>query len=157
MKHWCIAVIIFGLMTTAVCAEQKKPVKPLPKDKCPVCGMFVAKYPDFVAEVIFKDGSYAVFDGVKDMLKYYFALEKYNPKKKRSDIDAIYVTDYYELKLIDGLKAFYVIGSDVYGPMGRELIPFSSRSDAEEFRKDHQGKAVLEFSAITHDAVKGLD
>jgi len=59
--------------------------------------------------------------------------------------------------LIDGLKAFYVIGSDVYGPMGRELIPFGSRSDAEEFRKDHQGKAVLEFNGITPDAVKGLD
>jgi copper chaperone NosL len=157
MKHWFIAFIIFGLMTTSVHAEQRKPVKPLPKDKCPVCGMFVAKYPDFVSEIIFKDGSYAVFDGVKDMLKYYFAIEKYNPKKKRSDIDVIYVTDYYDLKLIDGLKTFYVIGSDVYGPMGRELIPFSSRSDAEEFRKDHKGKAVLEFNGITHDAVKGLD
>ena len=157
MKQWFIAFIIFGLMTASVCAEQRKPVKPLPKDKCLVCGMFVAKYPDFVAEIIFKDGSYAVFDGVKDMLKYYFALEKYNPKKKRSDIDAIYVTDYYDLTFIDGLRAFYVIGSDVYGPMGRELIPFGGRSDAEEFRKDHQGKAVLEFNGITHDAVKGLD
>jgi len=145
------------LMATTVSAEQRKPVKPLPKDKCPVCGMFVAKYPDFVAEIIFRDGSYAVFDGVKDMLKYYFALEKYNPKKKRLDIDVIYVTDYYDLELIDGLRAFYVMGSDVYGPMGIELVPFSSRSDAEEFRKDHQGKAVLEFSGITHDVVKGLD
>jgi copper chaperone NosL len=138
-------------------AGEHRPVKPLLKDKCPVCGMFVAKYPDFVAEIIFKDSSYAVFDGVKDMLKYYFALDKYNPKKNRSDIDAIYVTDYYDLTFIDGLKAFYVIGSDVYGPMGRELIPFSSRSEAEEFRKDHQGKAVLEFNGITHNAVKGLD
>jgi nitrous oxide reductase accessory protein NosL len=144
-------------MTTTVFAEQRKPVRPLPKDKCPVCGMFVAKYPDFVAEIIFSDGSYAVFDGTKDMLKYYFAIEKYTPKKKRSDIDVLYVTDYYDLKLIDGLRAFYVIGSDVYGPMGRELIPFSVRSDAEEFRKDHRGKAVLEFNSVTHDAVKGLD
>jgi nitrous oxide reductase accessory protein NosL len=157
MKHWIIAVIMLCFMTTAVGAERKKPVRPLQKDKCPVCGMFVAKYPYFVAEIIFKDGSYAVFDGVKDMLKYYFAIEKYNPKKKRSEIDVIYVTDYYDLKLIDGLKAFYVIGSDVYGPMGRELVPFSNRSDAEEFRKDHQGKALLEFNDITHDAVKGLD
>jgi hypothetical protein len=51
-------------------------------------------------------GSYAVFDGVKDMLKYYFGLSKYNPKKKKSDIDEIYVTDYYDLTMIDGLKAF---------------------------------------------------
>jgi copper chaperone NosL len=157
MKPWIIAGILFCLMTTIVYAEKRKPVKPLPKDKCPVCGMFVAKYPDFIAEIIFKDGSYAVFDGVKDMLKYYFALDNYNPKKNHSDIDVIYVTDYYDLKFIDGLRSFYVIGSGVYGPMGRELIPFSSRSEAEEFRKDHQGKAVLEFNGITHDAVKGLD
>jgi hypothetical protein len=40
--------------------------------------------------------------------------------------------------------------------MGRELIPFKSRSDAQEFRKDHKGKAVLGFNEITYAAVKGL-
>jgi nitrous oxide reductase accessory protein NosL len=157
MSRCIIVVLMLCLITTSASAGEKKPVRPLQKDKCPVCGMFVAKYPDFIAEIIFRDGSYAVFDGVKDMMKYYFALDKYNPKKKRADIDSIYVTDYYDLTLIDGIKAFYVIGSDVYGPMGRELIPFGSRSDAEEFRKDHQGKAVFEFRDITYDAVKGLD
>jgi len=39
------------------------------------------------------------------------------------DIDSIYVTDYYNLTLIDGYQAFYVVGSNVYGPMGKELIP----------------------------------
>lgn len=157
MKIQIIAVIMFWLMSTTAYAEQKKPVKPSQKDKCPVCGMFVAKYPDFIAEIIFRDGSYAVFDGVKDMLRYFFGLDKYNPKKKCSEIDTVYVTDYYDLKLIDGHKAFYVSGSDVYGPMGRELVPFSSRSDAEEFRKDHHGKSVLEFRHISYDTVKGLD
>ena len=145
------------LTAGAAYGEQKKPVKPLERDKCPVCGMFVAKYPDFITEITFKDGSYAVFDGAKDMFKYYFGLEKYNPKKKRSDMDTIYVTDYYSLTMIDGLKAFYVIGSDVYGPMGRELMPFRSRSDAGEFMKDHKGKAVLGFHEITYAVVKGLD
>jgi len=41
--------------------------------------------------------------------------------------------------------------------MGRELIPFKSRSDAGEFRKDHKGKAVLGFNEITYAAIKGLD
>jgi copper chaperone NosL len=157
MRKWIIVVMLLCLTADAAYGGQKKPVKPLQKDKCPVCGMFVAKYPDYVTEIIFKDGSYAVFDGVKDMLKYYFGLSKYNPKKKQSDIDAIYVTDYYDLTMIDGLKAFYVTGSDVYGPMGRELIPFKSRADAEEFRKDHKGKAVLGFNEITYAAIKGLD
>lgn len=157
MKQFIFAAVILCFTVTAVFADQRKPVKPLQKDRCPVCGMFVAKYPDFIAEIIFRDGTYAVFDGVKDMLKYYFTIDKYNPAKKLSDIDSIYVTDYYGLELVDGRKAFYVIGSNVFGPMGRELIPFGSRREAEEFMKDHQGKAVFEFEAISYDIVKGLD
>lgn len=138
-------------------AVDKDPVKPGPKDKCPVCGMFVAKYPDFIAVVTFKDGTHAFFDGVKDMMKYYFNLQKYNPSKKHDDIAQIHVTDYYSLSFIDGSKAFYVSGSDIYGPMGRELIPFETEPDAGEFLKDHKGKAVLRFQDINKDVMKGLD
>jgi nitrous oxide reductase accessory protein NosL len=132
-------------------------VKPAPKDKCPVCGMFVAKYPDFVAGIVFKDGSYAVFDGAKDLFKYYLELGRYNPSKKPSDIRSIYVTDYYELQPTDAARAFFVVGSNVYGPMGRELIPFVTEGDALEFMKDHAGKQVLRFGDITPDIIKGLD
>jgi nitrous oxide reductase accessory protein NosL len=136
---------------------ERKPLKPSPKDKCPVCGMFVAKYPDFLAEILFKDGSYAFFDGTKDMFRYYFNLKRYQPSKKQSDIDSIYVTDYYSLTLIDGYQAFYVTGSDVYGPMGRELISLEKEGDSKEFMKDHQGKSILRFSDITYEMVKALD
>jgi nitrous oxide reductase accessory protein NosL len=119
--------------------------------------MFVAKYPDWVAEIIFKDGSYAVFDGAKDMFKYYFNFGKYNPSRKLSDIDSVYVTDYYGLTFIDGYKAVYVIGSDIYGPMGRELIPFEKEGDAKEFMKDHKGKSLLPFKGVTIEVIKPLD
>jgi nitrous oxide reductase accessory protein NosL len=135
----------------------RKPIKPSAKDKCPVCGMFVAKYPDFLAEILFKDGSSAFFDGTKDMLKYYFNLKKYQPSKSISDIDSIYVTNYYDLTLTDGLSAYYVLGSDIYGPMGRELIPFGKEADAKEFMKDHQGKSVLKFKEITDKVIRTLD
>ena len=133
------------------------PVKPSGKDKCPVCGMFTAKYPDFLAEIIFKDGSYATFDGPKDMFKYYFNLPKYNPSKKQEDVQAVYVTDYYALKWIDGLKAFFVTGSNITGPMGLELIPFEKEKEAAEFMSDHHGKKILVFPEITYDVVKALD
>jgi len=135
----------------------RKPIKPSPKDNCPVCGMFVAKYPDFLVQILFKDGSSAFFDGTKDMFKYYFNLKKYKPSKNVSDIDSIYVTNYYDLTLTEGHSAYYVLGSDVYGPMGRELIPFKKEGDAQEFKKDHQGKSVLKFSEITYEIVKSLD
>ena len=119
--------------------------------------MFVAKYPDWNAEIIFKDGSYAIFDGAKDMFTYYFDLKRYNPSKTLGDIDSIYVTDYYDLTWIDGARAFYVIGSDVYGPMGRELIPFREEAGAKDFLKDHKGKAVVKFREITLEVIKGLE
>ena len=150
-------VLIVLIACSLVSAGEKGPVTPAAKDKCPVCGMFVAKYPDFAAEIIFKDGSYAVFDGVKDMFKYYFNLAKYDKSKKLADIDSIHVTDYYDLKWIDGYKALYVEGSDVYGPMGRELIPFEKKEGAEQFMTDHVGKSLLKFEEISYDVIKSLD
>lgn len=138
-------------------AQEMSPAKITPTDKCPVCGMFVAKFPDFVEQIVFKDGTHAFFDGVKDMMKYYFNLPKYNPEKTSADIATILVTDYYSLKLTDGLKAWYVVGSDVYGPMGKELMPFSDETAAKEFLVDHKGTAVLSFQEITPALIKTLD
>ena len=153
-----ILVLILTLtLLSPVWAGERKPIKPSPKDKCPVCGMFVAKYPDFLAQVIFKDGTYAVFDGAKDMFKYILNLKKYQPSKKPSDIDSVFVTGYYNLTLVNGYEATYVIGSDVYGPMGRELIAFEKNADAQEFMKDHKGKSILSFQEITLEIMKDLD
>jgi nitrous oxide reductase accessory protein NosL len=152
----CVLMVLL-LYAGGVSADHAGFVKPSPKDKCPVCGMFVAKYPDFTAEIVFKDGSYAVFDGAKDMFKYYLDLKRFNPARTPGDIRSIYVTGYYDLQPADATRAFYVIGSDVYGPMGRELIPFVTEGDAMEFLKDHAGRQVLRFGDITADVVKGLE
>jgi nitrous oxide reductase accessory protein NosL len=152
-----LTLILILTLVFPAWAGERKPVKLSAKDKCPVCGMFVAKYPDFVAQIIFRDGSYAVFDGVKDMFKYYFDLKKYNPSKKLEDIDSIYVTDYYSLTLVNGRGAAYVLGSDVLGPMGKELIPFEKEEDAREFMKDHKGQSLVKFKDVTIKIIKSLD
>ncbi len=133
-------------------------IKPSSEDKCPVCGMFVAKYPDWIGGIIFKDGSAVFFDGTKDLMKYYFALDKYDAAgRKTEDIKHIYVTEYYNVTFIDAREAHYVIGSDVYGPMGRELIPFKEDAEANEFMKDHKGKGVIGFDRITRKVIESLD
>ncbi len=138
-------------------AEEKQVLKPSPKDKCPVCGMFVAKYPDWVAAIRFRDGSTVFFDGAKDMFRYFFDLEKYNPSKKQTDIEIVQVTDYYDLIPTDGFKAFYVSGSEIYGPMGRELVPFAKEEAAKEFLKDHKGILIVKFKEVTPALIKILD
>jgi nitrous oxide reductase accessory protein NosL len=49
-----------------------------------------------------------------------------------------------------------VLGSDVYGPMGREMVPFATEKEAREFKADHKGKRVLRFGEVTLDLVKSL-
>ena len=131
--------------------------KPADRDKCPVCGMFVAKYPDWTAQALFKDGSVASFDGPKDLFKYLRDLKRYAPGRDERDIVAVYVTDYYSLRPVSGRSAFYVDGSDILGPMGRELIPFEREADAREFLKDHRGRKVLTYDAVTPDVLRSLE
>jgi copper chaperone NosL len=150
-------MVYLGLAGNAVWGAEITPGKLSPRDKCPVCGMFVAKYPDFVAQITLQDGTTVFFDGVKDMLKYYFDIAQYNPGKTKADIAAIFVTDYYKMKSIDGFQAWYVAGSDVYGPMGRELIPFQDEAAAKEFQADHKGKEIFKLKDITPELVKSLD
>ena len=151
--------IIINLSSIPAWAEKESsigPFKVTKKDLCPVCGMFVHKYPNWEAQIIFNDKTYAFFDGAKDMFKYCFDLRKYNPKKTIDDIVAIWVTDYYRVKLIDGHKAFYVTGSDVLGPMGHELIPHASEKAAKHFGKDHGGNKILRFDEIDLNLIESL-
>jgi nitrous oxide reductase accessory protein NosL len=131
-RIWVAVLGTVLLMISTGLAETKGPVKPTREDKCPVCGMFVYKYPDWLAEIILKDESVDFFDGAKDLFRYYFGLRKYKLGKTKKDIAAIYVTEYYEIKLIDARKAFFVVGSDVYGPMGHELKNLHERSQRKK-------------------------
>jgi nitrous oxide reductase accessory protein NosL len=84
-------------------------------------------------------------------------MKRYNPAKKAEDIDNIMVTDYYTVSPIEARKAWYVLGSDVFGPMGNELVPMAKESDAKEFMKDHKGQRIFKFSEVTKEVMKNLD
>lgn len=130
---------------------------PGPRDLCPVCGMVVSKYPNWVASVTWRNGHVHHFDGAKDMFKFLFQLSRYAPGHRREEISAIAVTEYYGLNRIDARQAFFVIGSDVLGPMGHELVPLASRADAEEFLRDHGGRRILTYAEVTADLPARLD
>jgi len=136
------AVALFATSKTKQTTAQSIHV---PKDaKCPICGMFVAKYPKWIAFMKDDHGNKFYFDGVKDMMKYYFN----HPK---AHFDTILVQDFYTLTPIDAKKAYYVIGANIYGPMGRELIPFKTEADAKTFKTEHYGKKIIRFDEIKED------
>jgi len=135
--------------------KQKESIQVPKNSKCPVCGMLVAKYPKWVATIKESDGKLYYFDGVKDMMKYYFEPKRFHHDKK--EFKEIRVSDYYTLKAFDAKKAWFVIGANIYGPMGNELIPFKTENEAKKFSKEHFGKKIVSFDEINEDLVYSLD
>lgn len=140
----------------AFAAELPEPNPPA-RAKCPVCAMFVGKFPDWAVEVEFRQSGSEWFDGPKDMFKCILDMREYLPAKVASPAVSVRVRDYYSLKFIDGRKAYYVIGSDVAGPMGPELVPFGKPDDAKGFMADHGGKRVLRFDEVTPAVIKSIE
>jgi nitrous oxide reductase accessory protein NosL len=119
--------------------------------------MFVAKYPAWAASAALPGGGRAWFDGAKDLFKFYLEPSRFQPGRRREDLGALTVTDYYALAPVDARAAFFVLGSDTFGPMGRELVPFARREDAEEFLRDHRGTRILRFAEVTAEILRALD
>ncbi len=158
MKNFFLGILLFlPLFVFAQSSSIFDVPSPGAKDTCPVCGMFVAKYPEWVATVLYKDKHAHHFDGAKDFFKYYLDYQKWAPNHNKQHIEKIIVTEYYGLNKISAQKAWYVIGSDVLGPMGHELIPLATEADAKEFKRDHSGMRILRFDEVTLILLEKLD
>jgi copper chaperone NosL len=134
--------------------------------KCPVCGMVIGgkdaqgatvTYKDGrvvgfggVAAAVFKDGQVVGFEGARCLFIYNSVPEKYDVKV--ADIAHQYVTDFVSKKMIELPKAFLVLGSNVKGPMGYELIPFTNRDEAAKFASENDGKWVVQLHEVTRAA-----
>jgi len=144
------------LYSSLLFAEPLQNIKISPKERCPICGMFVTQYDEWITLIHDQKKNHTYyFDGVKDMMVFYFSPGSYGGGPKE-DISDMQVKDYYSLDWVNAQKAYYVIGSDVYGPMGHEFIPFSSHKAAQSFLKDHHGKRVIMFPEITIELVESM-
>ncbi len=155
IKFTLILIMLASLFANSVVGQALE--KPGPKATCPVCGMFVGLYPDWTALVVSEDGSRYFFDGSKDMFKFILDTKKWAPHIKNKNFITFQVTDYYNLQELDAEKAFYVIGSDILGPMGHELIPLRTKEEALEFLFDHKGERIFKFNDITNQLLERLD
>lgn len=153
-RHIGAALLLLFLALPGLAADAVMP-PPGDRDKCPVCGMFVKPYPEWTAAVVYRDGHAHYFDGAKDLFKFLQAPGKYGPHQPEN-VTGIFVTEYYDLAAIEARAAVFVVGSDVLGPMGRELVPLKTAPDAQEFIRDHGGRMVR-FDDITPELIRGLD
>ena len=151
--------LVLVLLAAAVAAAGGAAALPRPgdRDTCPVCGMLVAKYPTWLAAAVYRDGHADFFDGAKDLFKYEQNRARYAPGRRREDVAGLFVTEFYSLEKIDARQAYFVIGSDVLGPMGHELVPLATRADAQAFLEDHKGRRILVFDEVTPAVVAAVD
>ena len=74
--------------------------------------MLVAKYPNWTAIVVYRDGHAHFFDGAKDLFKYLGNLPRYAPGHKAADIAGIWITEFYGLTRVDAHQTFHVIDDE---------------------------------------------
>ncbi|MFC3477690.1 nitrous oxide reductase accessory protein NosL [Halobacterium litoreum] len=141
---------------------------------CDVCGMVIPNHPGPTAEIFYADeqpsghDNPARFDSTWEAFQYDFEHDDW-------DREAFYVTDYsavdYEIRTDGGQKlisthptaeAFadaedvtFVVGSDVVGAMGRDLVAFGDEADAEAFADEHGGK-LASFGDVTPTMIASL-
>lgn len=140
-------LLVFTLLLCSLSSAALAALPPQPdgKDRCAVCGMFVAPYPQWTAALELKDGRRFYFDGPKDLFVCLFDLPAYLPGVSTEQVTGVYVTEYYSALLKPAAEVIFVTGSNVLGPMGQELVPVLGREAAETFRRDHAGKALMRF------------
>ena len=124
--------------------------------KCHTCGMRVAEFENWHTQIVYDDGTNDGFCAVKCLMAFYFEPLKYSTKTQVSQIKSLYAKDYYSQKWHDMETMVYVLGSDVMGPMGKDLVPFSNEAHAQTFMNDHNGGSTLNFDDITLDLIQTL-
>ncbi len=121
----------------------------VPRDaRCPVCGMYPSRSPDWAAQIIFANGDVQFFDSPLSLFMYLGDVARYSPGRSAGEIVAHYVTDIPSRSWVAARSAFYVTGSSAKGPMRAGNLPaFASPDAARQFAAQRGGK-VLAFADV---------
>ncbi|WNC69103.1 nitrous oxide reductase accessory protein NosL [Thalassotalea nanhaiensis] len=120
-------------------------------DECHLCGMLITNFAGPKGELYRKDRGEKVhkFCSTRDMFSFYL-----DPENKRN-VTTIYVHDMSKMPwdapndgyFIDAKTAWFVVGSEKTGAMGKTLASFSKQQDALAFAQEFGGE-VLDFSQV---------
>lgn len=102
--------------------------------RCPVCGMYPARAPEWAAQVIFSNGDAQFFDSPLSLFTYLHDVSRYTAGHSADQIIASYVTDADSGRWLPALSAVYVQGSSARGPMRTGNLPvFANVTAAQRF------------------------
>lgn len=154
MKNFLLILLLFFnflFATDSLIGKEYKELN-LKQELCPIKGVSIEKYKDWLGYVEFDDGHIVAVSSPKYTFSYYFLEEKSNKKMK-----AIYLTDYKTKKIIDAKSAFYVFGSNLMSIGGDDIIPFLKEEDSKNFFDKSNGKKIFRYERMTENFINYLD
>ena len=117
------------------------------QQRCDLCGMRVDPSSGWRAGARDASGQALAFDAPKCMFRRHF---------ERGAISEPWVIEYYSQVRRPARELFFVIGTDLQGPMGRDLVPVAGREAADRLLREHHGERVLAFDEVTREVVGTL-
>lgn len=119
---------------------------PTEEDACTVCGMPPAKFPGHNCQIWTTAGNTLHFCSTQCLVNFNADPTRYVQEPVKTNM--AWVTLFPDSMYESAFGAYYVVGSEVMGPMGREAIPFKLKNDAEEFVKANGGR-IVGFDQLT--------
>ena len=120
------------------------------QDKCPVCGMYPASFAMHKCQIQTKDKVVYHFCSTQCLFTFLENSAQFAGKSVQPFL--IWVVDYPSGSWISGRTGYYVVGSNLVGPMGKEAFVFNNMADAKKYVADHGGKVVI-FTGVTLDKI----
>ena len=161
-RRHCLQLAMAALAACALpaWAQADAPAVPqaVPSDvRCPVCGMYPARYPQWAAQLRYRDGAVRYFDSPVEMLAFLADVPRYDKAHTLDDVQARWLSDASGSgQWIVFEHAWLVHGSDMQGPMRSPDLPaFPSEEAAQHFTKEHGGHAV-KATDVPPDVVQSL-
>lgn len=115
--------------------------------RCALCGMRVTRGAAFSSGASPASGEAVLFDSVKCMFRWL---------GQHADARDPWVTEHLSRGERPARDVVYVMGSDLEGPMGADLVPVDTREHAEQLRESHHGTRVLAFAEVTSEILDEL-
>jgi nitrous oxide reductase accessory protein NosL len=115
--------------------------------RCSFCGMKIDPTSAWLAELVMADGTKSTFDTPRCAMTAW--------RTRGIAAKSVRVQEFYAREWSDGKDVVFVIGSDVTGPMGADLVPVSPAKSAK-FMIDHAAPRAVDLGSITPELLKSL-
>ncbi len=115
--------------------------------RCKNCGMRIDPASSWRSELVSVDGAITTFDTPRCALQSW--------RSGKTQAKSLRVVEYYDRTWRDGAEVRFILGGDVVGPMGPDLVPVSS-SRVTKFIQDHAADRALTLEEVTLEVLDSV-